>query len=94
MSTSTIQAITYETAFAVTQSDTVTDTNGPFAALQCTAVGGTAKVHTKTGQDVTIYLAIGQIVPLAVTRVWSTGTTSGLNLIGLRALPYTGPTGT
>jgi hypothetical protein len=90
---SDIRAVTYEHAFSVTESDTVNDPSGPFAALQCTAVGGTAKVHTTGGEDVTVYLGIGQVLNLAVVRVWSTGTTSGLNLVGFRALPMRGVAG-
>ena len=90
---SDIRAVTYEHAFSVTESDTVDDPNGPFAAVQCTAVGGTAKVHTKGGEDVTVYLALGQVLNLAITRVWSTGTASGLNLVGFRALPFRGTAG-
>jgi hypothetical protein len=85
---STIESTTYEAAAVPTLSDTATDPLGPFAALQCTATPGTVKVHTVGGQDVTIYIALGQIVPLAVARVWSSGTTPGIALVGFRAAPY------
>jgi hypothetical protein len=89
---SNIQAVTYETAFAVTASDTVVDPNGPFAALQCTGVAGLAKVITKAGQTVTIYLPLGVVVPLAVTQVFASVTTA-TNIVGMRALPYQGAKG-
>jgi hypothetical protein len=84
---SDIKAVTYEQAFAVTQSDTVADPSGPFAGL-FTAAGGTIKITTINGQTVTLNsVAAGIILPIAIQRVWST-TTNVSNLIGLCSLPY------
>ena len=76
----------YEGAFAPTLSDTGTDANGPFAGLIVTVVG-TLKVHTVAGQDVSFAATtVGQLIPLAVTRVWSTGTSA--TVVGLSMNPY------
>jgi len=86
---SDIMAVTYEDAVAVTQSDNTNDPKGPFAALQCTGTAGLAKVTTKQGTAVSIYLPQGVIVPIAVRRVWSTGT-AATSIIGLLAVPLSG----
>jgi hypothetical protein len=83
---SSIQAITYEQAYAITPSDTVNDANGPFAAIQV-GTGGTLKVITKAGQTVTLTMATGTTLPLLVARIFATGT-SATNLVGLCAPPW------
>jgi hypothetical protein len=67
---SDIRAITYDDAQAITPSDTVNC--GPFVALQATTSAGIAQVTTQRGTTVEVYLPLGVIVPIAVTRVWST----------------------
>ena len=79
----------YEGAFAPALSDGTNDPNGPFAGLIVTAAG-TLKVHTVAGQDVSFAAtAVGQLIPLAVTRVWSTGTSA--TVVGLSTPPYKPP---
>ena len=84
---SDISAVTYTNAFAVTLSDTADDPNGPFAAIQNVATGATAVVITPAGSTVTIYMPQGAIIPLAVKRVKST--TSPTGMIGFKAAPVT-----
>lgn len=59
-------------AFAVTASDTVDDPNGPFTTL---LVGGAGALPVVTigGESVTITATAGQVIPLPVRRVKSTG---------------------
>lgn len=83
--------IDYDGATAVTQSDSTPDPAGPFAALTATTAG-TAKVITVRGQTVTIALALGIPFPLAVTQVFSTGSTAS-GIVGLYRLPYRGKPG-
>lgn len=86
-----IQAITYEGARAVTKSDTTADPIGPFAGLIVT-VTGTLKFTTVLGDTVTLSATtLAQIIPIAVQRVWSTGT--GATVLGLVAAPYVGNAG-
>lgn len=85
---SNILAITYERAVTVTKSDTVADPSGPFAALIVT-VAGTLKFTAVNGGDVALgSTTVGQIIPIATSRVWSTGT--GATVMGLLAMPYKG----
>jgi hypothetical protein len=87
---STIQAVTYEVASAITQSDTLADPAGPFAAL-FTGAGGTIKLTTIQNQTVTLAsVAAGIILPIATQRVWSS-TTTATGLIGLQSPPYLTP---
>jgi hypothetical protein len=45
---------------------------------------GTVKVRMSNGDDLTFNFAAGvQIIPIRVTRVWSTGTTASLIVIAL-----------
>jgi hypothetical protein len=82
---SDIGAVTYEGAAAVTPSDTTADPGGPFAGLQATTAAGLAKVQTLGSNDaVTVYLVLGVILPLAVTRVWSTGT-AATGIVGFKS---------
>lgn len=85
---SSILAVTYDSATAVTKSDTVKDPAGPFAGLLVTATG-TLKFTTIKGSVVTLSTTtVGQIIPIAVEYVWSTGTSA--TVLGLHAMPYRG----
>jgi hypothetical protein len=60
-------------ARAVTVSDTV---NMPTPAVIYVGAAGNVKVTTAQGDDVTfVGLLAGQVIPVQVIRVWSTGTT-------------------
>lgn len=84
---SDIRSTTYETARAVTQSDTVPDVNGPFVALEATTAAGLCKVTTPRGDVVTIYLVLGVPKNLAVSQVWSS-VTAAMGIIGYCAMPW------
>lgn len=87
---SSIQAITYEDAIAVTASDTTTDPAGPFAGLLVTATGN-VKFTTQRGSTVALTsVAANTVLPFVVARVWSTGTTA--TVLGCIAAPYKGKT--
>ena len=100
MAASSISASTYDTAVAVTASDTVNDpalstagtaasAYGYFAALWVgTATSGqTVKVTTPSGDTPTFILAgNGTLIPVHVIRVWVTGTNAS-NILGLVARP-------
>lgn len=73
---SDIGAVTYRGGFAVAQSDSQPDPNGPFDALEAVTTAGAAKVTCIDGTTLTVYLAQGAVKPLAVKQVWSTGTTA------------------
>ena len=61
-------------AVAVTPSDTVNLVN---PSVVYVGVGGSVKVTTAQGDDVTFAgLLSGTVIPLQVIRVWSTGTTA------------------
>lgn len=82
---SNILAVTYEDAVAVTKDDATADPAGPFAGFLCTAAGN-VKVTTIRGTAVVIpSMTVGQLVPLAISRVWSTGTAG--TVVGLVAMP-------
>lgn len=85
---SDIRSITYEGAFAVTQSDSAVDPNGPFAAFEAASGSGLVKITSLNGETVTVYATQGLIKPLAFKQIFTTGTASGLGLIGYRAMPY------
>lgn len=89
---SNIDAVTYYDGAAITASDGTDDPAGPFAALQATTAAGTASVIFTGGSSsaVTVYLPLGVIVPVAVRRVRSTGTTA-TGVTGLRAFPAAPP---
>jgi hypothetical protein len=88
---SNIQAITYEGAKAVTKSDTAADPIGPFAGFLVTATGN-VKFQTILGDTVTLSsLAANVFVPIACSRIWSTGTTA--TVLGLISAPYKGNPG-
>jgi hypothetical protein len=90
---SSIAAITYEGAKTVTVSDTAGDPAGPFAGLWI-LITGALKFQTLSGDTVTLTSAeVTQIItgnggflPVAVSRVWSTGTAA--TVLGLTAQPY------
>ncbi len=92
---SNILAVTYEGAAAVTPSDSAIDPAGPFAGLWV-LVTGTLKFMTIRGDTVTltsaevtqIIVGNGGFIPIAVNRVWATGTTA--TVLGLLAKPYAG----
>lgn len=85
---SNILAITYEDAVAITASDSVADPAGPFAGF-FTGSGGNVKVQTRSGAVTLTSLPAGVIVPLWVSRIWSTGTTA-TGVLGMLALPFKG----
>ena len=85
---SDIRSITYEGAALVTQSDSADDPVGPFAAFEASSGSGLVKITTLTGDVVTLYATQGLIVPVAIKRVWSTGTAASLSIVGFRAVPY------
>lgn len=68
-------------AFAVTPSDAndivldAANTKGyKFVYLHVAGTSGAIKVNTADGETVTVYGTQGQVLPLMVSRVWSTGT--------------------
>lgn len=84
---SNILAITYDNAIAVTQSDTIDDPSGPFAGFH-TGSGGTIRVLTIKGNDVTLgSLPAGVVYTLAIRRVFSS-TTSASGVFGMIANPF------
>jgi hypothetical protein len=84
------EVLAYRDAVAVAKSDTVNDTNGPFAGIYVGDISGgaTLVVDVDLGGSVasrtfTNVLA-GVIIPIRCVRVHSTGTTAG-NLLGMKA---------
>jgi hypothetical protein len=88
---SDILARTYDSAIAVTPSDTTADPAGPFAALYMPATGN-LKITTVRGTAVTFTaVPAGTFIPVATQRVWATGSQGGgANVVGLLAMPYKG----
>jgi hypothetical protein len=85
-----IQDVTYEGAVAVTASDTVDDPHGPFAGFYAGATGD-VKVKTVKGQTTVIPgVPAGKTVPIAIVRVFTTGTASPTTVVGLQQLPWGG----
>lgn len=88
---SDISSVTYYGGATVTINATPQangDPNGPFAALQVTAgSSGTALVLLKgvNGPQITIYLPLGVIIPVAVFQVLSASGASAIT--GLKAPP-------
>lgn len=63
---------------AVTKSDTVADSNGPFRGI-LVGVAGIVKLTTAAGTNVTLpsgALAAGVIHPIQFSRVWNSTTTA------------------
>ena len=84
---SDISAQTYMGARAVSQSDTVSDTNGPFVALQATTAAGLVKITTAIGDVATIYLPLGVPINMNVIQVW-TSVTTATGIVGFVAKPF------
>jgi hypothetical protein len=80
---SSLHAITYDYAVAITKSDTVNDPAGPFSGLLCSAAG-TAIVWTlggpQSGLPLTITCVVGQTLAFPIVRV---GVSSGGTFFGL-----------
>lgn len=74
-------------AETITVSDGTDDPNGAFRSLWVGAAGS-VKVTTIAGNTATFVGATaGSVLPIAVTRIWSTGTTvstPNTNILGLR----------
>lgn len=68
-------------AKSVTCSDTV---NLPQPSIVYTGAGGSVKVTTAQGSDVTFTgLNAGSVIPVQVIRVWATGTTTTTGLVAI-----------
>ncbi len=86
---SDINAITYGNVADVTKSDTDKDPAGPFAGLLVTAVGALKITADGGGVGTFAAVIVGQIIPIATQRVWSTGTSA--TVLGLSAPPFKKP---
>lgn len=84
---SDINATVHHGAVTPTKSDTVNDPLGPFTGFYVGSTGN-VKVTTVRGQDV-VFVApvVGQFIPIAHLRVWSTGTTAG-SLLCFQAMAW------
>lgn len=72
-------------AALVTASDGTADPAGPFRALYIGVAQTTLKVTTYGGSVVTFSaVPVGFVLPVAVSRVWSTGTTDATKIVGLK----------
>jgi hypothetical protein len=83
---SDLGAVSYATGVAVTPSDSEADPAGPFFGFYSGVPGSSPsiKVTTVTGDTVVFASpAAGIVIPLAISRVWSTGTTN-TGIIGLK----------
>lgn len=68
-------------AAAVTTSDTK---NLPQPSIIYTGAGGSVKVTTADGTDITFTgLNAGSVIPVQVIRVWSTGTTTTSGIVAI-----------
>jgi hypothetical protein len=81
------QATNYDLAAAVTLDDagTIPLTR---ALWVCHTTTGTIKVRMSNGDDVTFNFhasgaGVNLLIPIRVTRVWSTGSTAGINVVAL-----------
>lgn len=89
MSSSTLSAITYDDAVAVTASDGTNDPNGGANGFQGLYIGGAGdvKVTTSAGTAVVFHaVPVGTVLRIRCQRVWSTGTTA-TNVLGLIGVP-------
>lgn len=71
---------------AITVHDTTADPNGPFKALWV-GVSGTVKLVTPDGTTLTLTNVPVGVLPVACTRIFSTGTTvttPNTNIVGLK----------
>ena len=55
--------------------------------LQATTAAGLTKVTCGNGDVVTIYLTLGDVLPLNVVRVWSS-VTAATGIVGFVAMPF------
>jgi len=76
-----LQILQGDDAFNITKSDTldiISDANNTKGHKHCLVhnrdAGGEVKVTTINGTDITVYIAQGDVFPLEVKRIWSTGT--------------------
>jgi len=81
---SDIRAVSYSGAYAVTTANSGVDPSGPFVALEATTAAGAAKVTCVDGSVATVYLLQGEVKPLAVRLVWTTGT-AATGIVGYKA---------
>jgi hypothetical protein len=84
---SDIRATIYETVRPVTQSDTVSDVNGPFVAIEATTGAGLCKITTPRGDTTTVYLVLGVPKNIATSQVWSS-VTAATGIVGYCAMPW------
>lgn len=71
-----VRSSPWVSAAAITVSDAGSETPES-AFLASVSVAGAVKVRLSTGNDMVLTLPVGTtILPLAVTRVWTTGTTA------------------
>ena len=89
MAAQSLNVIQGHDGFVITKSDSldiVSDGNNTHGYTFCLVhnldAGGNVKVTTVNGTDLTVYIAQGDIFPLAVKRVWSSGTTP-TNLVAI-----------
>jgi hypothetical protein len=86
---STIMAITYDSAIAVSPSATVNDPAGPFAGF-FSGAGGTVSVVDSRGRTVAFTsLPAGVIVPMAIIRVLASPAPPA-GMLGMLAMPFKG----
>lgn len=82
---SNIFARIYDDLVAVTPSDATADPKGAFASLLVTAPGS-LKITTRAGTDISLAaVVVGQVIEVAVQRVWSTGTSA--TVLGYKGAP-------
>lgn len=89
MPAQSLQLLQGDDAFVITKSDAndiTSDANNTKGYTSCFVhnrdASGDIKVRTLNGVDITVYIPQGQVFPLAVKRIWSTGTTP-TNLVAI-----------
>jgi len=83
---SNILSRVYEDAVTVSASDATADPAGPFAGL-FVVTGGTLKVTTLRGTTQSLGTVVaGAEIHIAISRVWSTGTSA--TVLGLMSPPF------
>jgi hypothetical protein len=85
---SSLEAISYHTPVAVTQSDTTKDPNGPFHGFIVGVSGDVKITGTDGATGVLPSCQAGTIYPVPFTRMWSTGTTASGTLVGLKGFVF------